>query len=239
MENEKINIQLSESEKEVIIRHGQASEPIQVVPIKLKECGTIQAPSEYWGKRKDILDHDGCRVTYSRKNKCITLNCDEKNVYGPVVSGSLEKHPVILELGINDLDKTYTQADLIKSLRLLRPYFADPQQHVKLMKDLRNVNAKLTTIIDNADDQKGNKKDFIERQLQTNMDFSFELNVPVFVGQSKNLIRVNLIAGYQNQLLIFTMESLELVVIEESLLDQIFKTELEKFDDLVRIELVS
>lgn len=238
MEDQKINVHLSGNEKELIIRHGQASAPVQCEPNKLQEFGTIETPSEYWQKRKGILDPNQCRVTFSRKGKCITLHCDEKDPYGPQLIGKLEYHPVIVNLGINDLERQYSQGDLLKSLRLLRPYFADPQDHVKLMKDLRNVQATLTTIVNNADDQKGNKKDFIERQLQTNMQFFFELDLPIYVGQPKTTFHIDLVAGYLASELVFTLESLDLVMKEEQALDDIFKTELDKFDDLVRIELV-
>lgn len=238
MEDQKISIQLPEGQKEVTIRHGEAHKPIEVVPNKLEQTGTIETPSEFWQKRKDTLDDNECRVTFSRKLQSITLHCDEKDTYGPVLTGKLELHPIIVQLGINDLEHQYSQGDLLKSLRLLRPYFTDPNDHVKLMKDLRNVQAKLTTIFDNADDQKGNKKDFIERQLQTNMQFFFEMNLPVYVGQPKTVFRIDLIAGYLAGELVFTLESLDLVMKEEQILDNIFKTELDKFDDLVRIELV-
>lgn len=238
MEDQKISIQLPEGQKEVTIRHGEAHKPMQVVPNKLEQTGSIETPSEYWQKRKDTLDDNECRVTFSRKLQSITLHCDEKNTYGPVLTGKLELHPIIVQLGINDLEHQYSQGDLLKSLRLLRPHFTDPNDHVKLMKDLRNVQATLTTIIENANDQQGNKKDYIERSLQTNMQFFFEMNLPIYIGQPKTSFHVDLVADYAGNSLVFTLESFDLVMKEEQILDDILKTELEKFDDLVRIELV-
>ena len=239
MSEKEINLNVTAEGKEIIILQGKAPNPIEVLPDPLYVEGTLVSPWEFWSKRKKDFESNKCHLQYSLKKGWIKLICDESTQYKHIIEGKIIAYHLIEDLGVNDLNRTYTQTDLLKKFRLLKPFFINPDQHTILMKNLRNVQAKLTTIIETADDQKGNKKDFIERSLSLQMNWDFELHIPIFEGIDPTNLTINLIATYEGSELKFYLESLDLVMKAEILKGQLFADQLDNFTpELVCIEVI-
>lgn len=240
MENssQEINVNIEKGIKELIIRHGQAPKPVQLEPVSLTIEGVITAPSAYWAKRNHLINHDKTYVEYSRSKKVIALNTAQNENYGTTVVGRIAINPLIEKIGINDLDVSYDTVSLLKTLKLLRPLFVDKDQHTKLIAALRNTKAKLSTIIDNYDDQKGNKRDYIDRQLEMDIDLNFALLTEILVGAQKLSFDVKIVVGYNagDQTLNFGLESIELLELINEEVDQAIERELKLFGDILIIQ---
>lgn len=241
MNEKRINLDLSNAPggKELIIREGKAPDPIQTIPIPVNISGTLDAPWEFWHKRRELFENSECHVQFNLEEGWLLLTCEEESHYACQVKGKLVPHALFKTLGVNREEMSYFQQDLYKQIRLLKPYFVDPEQHNKLMGELRNMNAKLTTIIKNADDQKGNKRDFIERTLQIDMCWDFQLNLPLFVGTPAKDVQIDIVANYESGSLVLYLESIDFIVKSERLKQELFDKHLENFaKEMVCIETV-
>lgn len=234
-----INLKAEDFEDGMLtLRVGEAATPKTIEPRIVDITGIHTAPGIFWqnrGVKMAQFQPENCYVTYNYMDKMIRLMCNETEPYFHQVLGYIKDHPVWLQLGVNQ-EKKYTQQSLLKELRFMQPYFVEEENYISLMTRLRNVHGTFTKVIQKSDDQKGNKKDFIERNLQLEMEWSFELICPIFLGVVETTVKVDIVAAYEVESLVFYLESMDLIQQSEALTKKIFEEELAKLSDLVCIE---
>ena len=100
-----INVNVEDGVKELVIRHGQAPEPVDIKPRALNIIGNIKAPANFWLERKQLYNKDLCHVEYSLSKQYLRLVLNETSPYQGVVMGHLQLNPDIASLRINDFEK--------------------------------------------------------------------------------------------------------------------------------------
>lgn len=235
---EKLNFDVSfQGEKGTLtILKGQAPEQPKIIPQNVRIEGNILAPLNYYDLRKHLFQTDEVHVLYNQANGTIELMMGENLPYNSMVKGRLLINPELTALGINSYN-AMDKAELIKILRLKRHLFFSAEVHTKLLDQLRNMQSKLTTIIDDTNDQKGNKRDMIERKLEQSVDLKFVLVMPIYAGLNPEEFEVNILIDYQGgDTIMYYLESHDLVTKMENIKQEIITKELAGFgEEIVKI----
>lgn len=215
----------------VTILEGKAPIQPSIIPEPIAISGNIYAPAVFWEHRKHHFQLDRCHVEYSRHSRIIRLICDEKSEYNETVTGKLLMFEPLQALQINNFEHSYSRDSLIKTIKTYRPYFFNRKQADKIVNQLRLLKAKINTIIEKFDDQKGNQKDMVEKQLETNLDLGFVLQMPVFKGLEPVQIPVEVMLDYKGaDEVVFYLESIELMDLMVDLTDEAMNTVLDSIE---------
>lgn len=239
-ENFNFDVSKMGDKKELIVWQGQMPEQPSQLPTPLEIDGNIYAPMEFWKIRKGLFDPDQCIVKYSSSNSTkapyILLVCNDTSPYPQKIKGVLKPNPELILLGINNFNKSYDRLDLMKTLKMFRYLFADKEEHSRVIKNLRTFKAKFEKIIEVADDQKGNKKDFVERTLSNEFDLSFALKAKLFPGTDPVIFTVQVIIDYTaSEEVTFMLESFELMDLQVENIERIFDDILDDFRGIVPV----
>lgn len=179
---------------EVILREGQVIDPKEVKQVVLS--GPIGSPLSYALTYKPEVGKALC--TYSTTRKQIVLICDKFAAEPDTVTGTLETHSLVKELGINSTNTSYNPMDLHKKLRLLGHLFNSRAEHASLLKSLSDFTAKTEIDFTQSDDFKGTKANIKIEKIKHDIQSSFEINIPLFVEEDTEKITVELEFAPQN-----------------------------------------
>lgn len=231
MEQE-IKLNIAEGVSEVVIREGQAL--VLDPPVKVSVTGLITAPAEYFTKRKPQIDSS--HIICDRNKRNITLITEEKNCKGTVISGHLKYNKELADFNINK-NTMYGLKELTQLLRIKRMHFESKEEHRKTIEALNKFYAKIMIELKDSDDHKGNIEKSIKKQTESNSPLSFKLDIPIYEGQPKNKIFVDVLADVSDAQVKFWLESVDLIELEFDLRDKIIDAQLNKFGkDLVVLE---
>lgn len=209
----RIEIAVAKGVTELIIREGKALLPKK--HIKVAISGNINSVIDFIKKRDEIcagIDKKAAHIIINDESGSITLVCDEKDEYGTVIQGNLEKHPELVNLHING-EKTFDLKGLIKHLKFKKHLFADKNAHTDIMKKLMSFTAKIQTEISAQNDLKGNKVESLISNALTNLDLDFYVETELFKGFAKEKFKtdINFDVLGQNDIT-FWLESSDLAV---------------------------
>lgn len=185
---EQIAEQLAKQGKaELIIRKGEAAKLYDPERIEIK--GNIDSPARWLEKRHTEIDQKTAHVIVNRDAMVILLITEETSKFKTQVAGQLQISTELRKFGINtgDYISNFDMADRIK---LLRSYFETQSQAMKLVTELRNFKAKVDREIELSDDKRGNARQLRSQIVESNLPDKFNINVPVFKGQDKQTIEV-------------------------------------------------
>jgi len=180
-------IMAGEIPSDITIREGEAL-PLQE-PEKVRLKGQITAPALWLEKRVDTIEQKQAFVLISREGFLITLRIDETNHYFTEISGKLELSDEMKKFAINtgEYIGAFDMADKIKAYR---SYFTSQADAMKLVAELRNFKAKIDKEIEASDDKRGNARFLRSQIVESNLPKSFKLEIPIFKGQPKKTIEV-------------------------------------------------
>lgn len=201
METEKMqfNIVSNNGEPvELIIREGKAPDLLpNLTPIKLNLTGTIGSPVEFL-TRRPLYGNEfvvGSHVLVDRKNISIKLVIRENSQEDRgEITGKLEEHPKFKEFGINQ-GKSWEPNELGQFFKMNKFYFADASENMKLVTDLLNFEANITSKIEKQKSEKGDFKDNYSGAVTSNLPGKFNLKVPIFKGYNSDIIEVEFYAA--------------------------------------------
>lgn len=207
MDSEKgVNIHLPENYNgqpvEVVIRHGEATEllsPKEAVTIGI--IGTIDAPLRWLQKRVDQteqIEQKRCHVLVNRDRLSIFLITQEKEEERTTVCGRLEIDPIFEEFGINTT-KTWTPVKLGEFFKMNRAYFPDRGTNMTLVSSLKHFVAKVNSNLEKKLEQNGSKSEAFSQEVNSNLPAAFELSIPIFKGQLRQTIEVEVYAVIDGQ----------------------------------------
>lgn len=230
MENKKIEINLSEAQKELVIREGDALtlQPPKIININ----GTIQAPQEWLMKRKSTIDPKNSHVVFSYNEMFIKFVVNESDHYATTITGKTNINPDLAKFGINSGSKTWTKNELKQFLKMNRAFFNEIDSNLKIVSNLEKFSASVQTQIDDHKDDRGNKKQNLEVKVDANLDLNFVLNMPIFTGQPDSKFQVEICFDVRESAVTIWLESPELqetivkqraILIEQNIED--FKSE--------------
>ena len=184
---EKLTELNTDESKETVIRFGDAL-PLKE-PKAVSISGTIDAPARWVEKRKDDIVSADSHVLVDRDRMTITLNIDENSAYMDQIVGTLTISTEMHEFGINtgEYMSCFDMADRIKQLRT---YFETQQEAMKLVTELRSFKAKIDKEMELSDDKRGNRREMLSQAVDSNLPKSFNVVVPIFKGQEKQTLEV-------------------------------------------------
>lgn len=206
--NDKIEIKVEGSTKELIIREGQAE--IIKEPRIVNIDGTIQGPAEFYTKRKGEIEPKNCHVLFSYEKLFIKLVLDETNHYSGTITGKAITNPDLAKFGINSGSKIWTKNELKQFLKMNRAFFKDVDSNLKIVTNLEKFSATIQAQIDDHKDDRGNAKKSAEVKIDTNLDLNFVLCMPIFIGQPNSTFLVEICFDVRDNGITIWLESPEL-----------------------------
>ena len=185
------------SNKEIIFREGKALEPKE--PVKVNIIGTIDAPLRWLEKRVEMgcINQDNSHILVDREQMAIMLRSEEDYYYGAQITGRLELSPVFKKFGIN-FGKYMTNFEMAELFKMNRSYFENRAVAMNLVTQLQNFKAKVDKDIENMDNKRGDRRILVNQVVQSNLPEAFNLHLPVFKGQAKQTIAVEVYVEPQN-----------------------------------------
>jgi hypothetical protein len=216
METQKIELNLTEGQKELVIREGQAE--IIREPKIVNLSGTIETPKEYLAKRKvsGQFEAKNCHVIFSYQKLFITFIVNESNHFSSTITGKAEVNPELLKFGINH-SKIWTKNELKQFLKMNRAFFKDIDSAMKIITNLEKFSASVQTQIDDHKDDRGNKNQHLQVKVDANIDLNFVLSMPIFIGQANTTFQVEICFDVRDNAISIWLESPEL---QEAMISQ-------------------
>jgi len=215
-ENQQINLHVKEGQNEVIIRHG-AAEPVVPFRTPITVTGTLGVPrihltnpSKWLTKkqypedfleyteviRKKIAEALDSPLQYShlivnRDKGTIEFVEDEGMSWRSSYKGVLALDPSFTKFKINT-GESRTTLDLSNFIKMNRSHFETKDKAMLLVSELRNFKGKVDKEIENAADERGNRKILMAQAVETNIPESFVINVPVFKGYGNQTLEIEI-----------------------------------------------
>jgi hypothetical protein len=226
--------------KTLIIRTGNAPKLLDdIAPSPVRLSGTIDAPAEFYKKRKGLTDPNRCHVVYDKLKGTIKLVIDEqyesKNF---IIEGSVIENPDLLAFKINRGQNSYWQPkELHEFLKLNRAYFSDREAHAKILASLQNFKAKIQHEIEDVNNNRGNDTQVRITTLENQFAENFVLNIGIYKGKAKSTFRVDVCCRVRDRNVEFWFESVELKEIQMTAIDTLMEEQLKTFEGIVCIEI--
>jgi hypothetical protein len=174
---------------ELVVREGAASKPIE--PIKVDIKGVINSPFNWLEKKLSALKVIDSNILIDKDKGTIILTVNEKSPVFDTIQGSLQLHPDFEMFNINS-GESITSHDLAEKIKMFRSCFLDKDTAMKLVKNLRNFTAKVNKELEAFKDDRANYALKKSQIVETNLPESFTLVVPIFKGQEKRHVEVEI-----------------------------------------------
>lgn len=174
---------------ELIVREGTAVKAVE--PRQITIAGTIEAPFRYLNKKLQGLVVLLCTLFVNRENGTITLETGVDLPTFGTIKGSLELHPDFEKWNINTGEQI-TPHDLAEKIKMNRSCFKNKAQAMKLVNDLRSFKAKVDKDLEAFKDDRANYSIKKAQTVQTNLPESFQLVVPIYKGNAKETLEVEI-----------------------------------------------
>ncbi len=173
--------------KELTIRQGKA---LEVLPKKQNIwSGLIDSPLQFLQKREDVLDLYACVVLVMRSELTIRLVTDESSQLRDEVFGTLYLSDKYKAFGINS-GNYITPHEMAALIKMNRTAFENIDVAMRLVSQLQNFKAKVNKEVEAKKDDRANYSSHLSQVVDSNLPESFKLNIPIFKGQQKQLIEV-------------------------------------------------
>lgn len=174
---------------ELIIREGRATKAYEPRPVKL--TGTITTPFNWLQKKLPAIIVLVATIIFDKAAGFITLFVNERDPNFDEITGKIEFHPDFIKFGINSGEQ-HNPHELAEMIKMWRSCFKSKEVAMKLVKDLRSFKAKVDKDLEAFKDDRANYNLKKSQVVQTNIPESFILVVPVFKGQPKESIEVEI-----------------------------------------------
>lgn len=172
-----------------------------------------------------------------RDSMSIQIITDKANHYRTEVTGKLQYHPKFLLFGINS-SKYVTAFEMAELIKMNRSFFDNHTTAMDLVSALKNFKASVNKEIEKADNNRGSKKILVDQVVQSNIPETFKLILPIFKGQQKEEIAVEVYFNAED--LTCTLVSPEandkLEATRDSAIDAVLKQIIELAPDIAIIE---
>ena len=242
MEEEKVvtvNIENYTGEKpiEVIVRKGEAAKAVDPLPekepLKCNLSGTIDAPANWLEKRASELDSKAIYAIVDREKLSIGLVVNETDARNKrTIVGKAEMSEVYKDFRINDNDG-WEPSKLGQFVRLHRAFFEESKVATELVAKLKKFSANVQSKLAKEQDRNGSMKVAYEQEVTSNLPTSFKVNIPIFKGEEKRLIEVEVdhyIQGADCYLQLFSPDALDVV---ENTTENLLRAEVERLQKAV------
>jgi len=208
---------------EVVFRTGEALKLSH--PKNNKLSGVIDSPARFINRREGEFEPLKAHCVVNINKGKITLVIDEQSENGNYeIVGKCEKGKIYQDLRINS-GSTFGHVELSQKLKMLRYYFTDKTLHMNLVKELKNVSAKVEREVEKNNDDRGNITDKFKQTVQSiNIPSTFEIRIPLIEGQPAEPINVEILLATDGRAIICYLESVD----ASERIDEILNTVIEE-----------
>lgn len=199
---ESVKVTVENGVKELVILKGTAESIFHKKAIEVKGA-SIDSAKEYLSKNvvdPVIIDHSKLEFCYDKLYIKLIYDARERNP--DVIEGSLKLHPDLEKFSINS-GKSYSTFELADFIKMNRHYFENKDYAMKLVSGLRDFEGKVNRDIEARTDERGNKRALLNQVVESNIPTGFFLELPVFIGQEKIRLEVeiNITAAFECSLI--------------------------------------
>ena len=198
MENQEI-YNIDTTTKEIVVSHKKALDEKE--PLKIDITGNIDSPLRFLEKRYQpeigtlgsYVQACDSHLIIDREMMMISLEFSECDpLHSGQICGKLEEHPDFKKWGIN-MGEEWGHQDFAEFCKMNRSCFPDPHVAMKLFQELKNVRIKTDKEYENQSDNRGSVKQMIAQKIiASNIPEKFQISVPIFKGQPRQLIEVEI-----------------------------------------------
>jgi hypothetical protein len=229
MDKPSINIEAKDVEGkalEIVFREGEALPLLPKKPSNYKTV--INGPVSYISNRMGFMDPSVASLSFSIEKRIITFTEDDKSQESNIVTGSLIESKTLEMLKINS-ESRYGAVKLAKHLKRFRSYFVDSDVFNELHSKLSSFSAKVNSLIEQANNQRGKTKDNLEREVNADLPSCFYLSIPLFKGEKHVEIEVELCYDATSDGVDFYLESIHLLDMIDQLSEKIIRDQITDF----------
>lgn len=190
-ESKNFNFTPAPGVSEIIIREGAAA--VLHEPKALSYSGRLDSPRQFLDCKKEAYKPENATLVVDKTNNTITFYGEEKATPTDTVMGKLERNPDLEEFKLNS-DKAWSFQELHNFLKIRRYFFKDKEAHKTLLRNLLNFKTQVTTVIENKQDNSGNRLMMLEQKIKDNPlgDGKFVLSLPLFKGYEDKAFTVEM-----------------------------------------------
>jgi hypothetical protein len=239
-------IKIEAKEGVVKVYEGYLPDPINFKAQKI--TGTIDAPSEFFKKRHNKIgknqvssdslnyNYDASYVEFDYVNNTIMLVVNAAHPGEIQVTGKFVENNIFSLLKINSTECYSTPNELLQMIRHKSNIFKSIEDHKQILNSLRNFTMNITREHKQWSDQRGNAGKSESFVLKEPHVLGFEINVPIFSGEPKSIIKVEVEIEIRNNNPEFFLVSPELPILMEEYKNKKFAELLEDFEDIAIIK---
>lgn len=190
MEKE-IKINVEKGVDVITVLQGTAEPIYHDKSMEVKEA-SIAAAHEFLSKKG--IDQDtilNSKIEFSYTGLSIDLYYGIHRMFPAYIFGKLKLHPDLLKFSING-GKSYSTIELSDFFKMNRHYFENKDTAMKLVSELRNFEGKVNKEVEVKADTRANARFLISQVVESNIPNGFVLLLPVFVGQEKIRLEVEI-----------------------------------------------
>lgn len=223
-EEKNIHVKFAEGEqvKTLIILEGEAAKPLNNHPVKNTISGDINSIVNYLQHREALLDRNTVVIYFDEVKGVITLNANPSDELALVIVAKSESYPDLDKFSINQ-DKTFTQTNLEQLIKMSRIYFADRDEHSKILIELGNFKAKVQSELEASKDKRSNETKNFSKQVTSGLSADFKLSMPLFKGSENSVFRVEICYDVTDSSVRFWLESVELFELQKDAVKKAFE----------------
>lgn len=170
--------------REITLLEGKAEPVYHDKSLEVKDA-SIAAVHEFLVKKgtanEDIINS---KIEFSYSDLYLNLFYSVRRRNPDTIKGVLKLHPDLLKFKING-QKSYSTIELADFIKMNRHYFENKEIAMKLVSELRNFEGKVNKELELKADNRANTRALIHQTVESNLPEGFILNLPVFVGQGK------------------------------------------------------
>jgi hypothetical protein len=225
---EKLTVNLTGEQKELILRMGDAEKISYAKSINI--TGILAAPSQF-RSGKD-LDPTKCHIQIKKDAGVIALHILDTDPHsGSCITGQLKQDGYFAQWQINS-EKRWTVSQFVKHIKMHKSFFTNGKECDDLARSLQTWNAKIETVIKEHNDTSGNSLSMLERKVsQVELITKFSLTIPIFQGYPKQTFAVDIGLDPKQNAVELYLFSNDLFSLEINHRDSLIESELAKFED--------
>jgi hypothetical protein len=201
-------------------------------PKSININGTLGAPHQFLIGKKSLFKDTEIHLLIFKAEGKLTLKMNDDDPYQThEVTGTLHRDSVLEMFKLNT-EHRWTISAIVKFIRTMRYYFADKDDHAKLLDSLQKWSVKVDTVIKQHNDNSGNSLIMLERKVgELDMVKSFNIEVPIFQGYEKKRFKVEIGFDPKNTSVDLFLISDELIELEIGEREKLIDAEVAKFSE--------
>lgn len=225
---EKIELKLDGGVNVVEVRAGEAESIHTGRNVEVDKV-TIFAIYEFLSKEdvETVLVLDSV-LRFSYDNLSLYLNYGVTQRHPYIISSKIILNPDLEAFEINK-GKRYAPAQLADFIKMNRHLFESKSVAMELVSALKNIKASVNRAIELNKDDRGNKRALIDQVVQSNIPESFNIELPIFKGQPKVVIPIEVVLDEDLDCILISPDLKE-IISEES--EKLIGGEVDKIREL-------